>query len=67
MINRFDIAYVNCYSAKSGTDKNATTVTTNCLYSIEVEKPKGNVPDIGSLTPGKKGVINNMTYFVEGV
>lgn len=65
-MNRKDIVYITDYKAKSSTDKNATEHTTTCLYSIEIEKPKGAQMQYGGIQVGKKGIVNNMTYFVEG-
>lgn len=64
-MNRKDIVYINNYTSKSSTDKNANEYTTTCLYSIEIEKPKGMQMNPG-IQVGTKGIVNNMTYFVEG-
>lgn len=61
-----DIVYIQDYKSKSGTDKNATEYTTTCLYSVEIEKPKGEETSIGFGASLKKGIINKMTYFIEG-
>lgn len=66
MISRKDIVFINDYTSKNGTDKNATTFTLKCLYNIEVEKPDGEDASFEPLTSGRKGVVNNMTHFVEG-
>lgn len=63
MMSRGDNVYIMDYTSQATSGKNATTHNTKCLYSIEEENPKGS-NDTG--TPLQKGIINSMSYFVEG-
>lgn len=67
MTPRDDVVYIMDYTSQATSGKNATTHNTKCLYSIEEENPKGsNDLTIGSASAPHKGIINSMSYFVEG-